>query len=224
MPFISKCPHQNHRIWVEHTLILFAGRLSASHVLLQIIISRHAVVHKASAKFRKHTIPDEDEILRDERMARRRVEKRWIVEENREELAERARAGTRRGWIKGVIFAGTQAVIINETDGGGVVLRRTPDSAADFLVFGNTMWSFPAPSPLKTHVYKDSFFISRVRWNNIPPRLLHRAHLRGGVAVSYSYSRRRSYFREIFLTPWLDGFTVIVCFSNCHHYERTFVM
>lgn len=39
------------------------------------------------------------------------------MEESGEELAERARAGTRRGWIKGVIFAGTQAVIINETDG-----------------------------------------------------------------------------------------------------------
>jgi len=39
----------------------------------------------------------------------------------------RKRMGTRQGWIKGVIFAGTQAVIINETDGGagGVVPRRT---------------------------------------------------------------------------------------------------
>lgn len=59
-------------------------------------------------------------------------------------------AGTRRGWIKGVIFAGTQAVIINETDGEGVVLGRTRGLTADFLVFGNTMRSFPAPSPLKS--------------------------------------------------------------------------
>lgn len=34
----------------------------------------------------------------------------------------RKRVGTRRGWIKGVIFAGTQAVIINETDGAALYL------------------------------------------------------------------------------------------------------
>lgn len=34
----------------------------------------------------------------------------------------RKRMGTRRGWIKGVIFAGTQAVIINETDGAALYL------------------------------------------------------------------------------------------------------
>lgn len=45
------------------------------------------------------------------------------------------RVGTRWGWIKEVIFAGTQAVIINETDGALAALYFVA-LELDFLIFG----------------------------------------------------------------------------------------
>lgn len=103
----------------------------------------------------------------------------WIGEENREESVRNAtRRVPRRGWIKGVIFAGTQAVIINETDGTLwlqlVALPRLPR-----LRLPRREATLAQPRLVSQRltreegrVYKDSFFISRVRRNNVPPCFL----------------------------------------------------